>query len=105
MNVKSIKIQPTQSKTFHTPKTRIFISNECESILQMIQLNNVRPYTAYKKEIIPSVLKTLELPEDTKVRWSQNAGCACGCSPGFIVDGHYSKNIFVNVNDQPVAVV
>jgi len=28
--------------------------------------------------------------------WRQNAGCRCGCSPGFVLDSHFGKEVFVD---------
>jgi len=58
-----------------------------------------KPHQVYKKQVIPQVLKRMGLPADTKVRWSQYAGCSCPCSPGFIVShpGVKPKDVFVTV--------
>ncbi len=32
-----------------------------------------------------------------KPRFSRTAGCSCGCSPGFIVEGDVGKEIFIDV--------
>jgi len=42
-------------------------------------------------------LEAMGLPADTKVRWSQYAGCSCPCSPGFVVDGHSRHDVHVTV--------
>ena len=70
-------------------KPRIYVFPKGETILQHLENRRDRPYTAYRKEVIPTVLAQLGLPEDTRVRWSQRAGCTmCPCSPGFIVEGY-----------------
>ena len=44
----------------------------------------------------------LGIAPDTKVRWSQYAGCSCPCSPGFIVEGYPQavsrQDIYVTVS-------
>jgi len=35
-----------------------------------------------------------------KFRWSQKAGCSCGCSPGFIAPRGWSKDIFVTLGEE-----
>lgn len=61
------------------------------------------------KMFIPFALAEAGLDPFTKVSWSRNAGCSCGCSPGFIVQGETTalKNsrpadIFVTVAGQDI---
>ena len=77
--------------------TRIHVFLEGETIIQNLENRHQRPYTVYKKEILPSVLRQMGLPADTKARWSQKAGCSCGCSPAFIIEGNYGKTVYVTV--------
>lgn len=77
--------------------TRIHIFLENETILQQLFTRRERPYKVYQREVLPGVFEAAGLPADTKVNWSQKAGCACGCSPGFIVQGNYGKTIFVDI--------
>lgn len=46
-------------------------------------------------------LRALGLSEDTQVKWRQNAGCPCGCSPGFVVEGYYGKWVHVTYAPNP----
>jgi hypothetical protein len=61
-----------------------------------------KPHGFYKQVVMPSVLKRMGLPDTTEVKWSQSAGCSCGCSPAFVV---YSKcppkEVFVHVTITP----
>lgn len=43
------------------------------------------PFRDYREQVLPKAFPMLGLPSDTKVRWSQKAGCSCGCSPGFVI--------------------
>lgn len=70
--------------------TRIYFWPE-ESALENLENRRTRPYTTYK-EFIPGVLEKAQMGpfrffHDVTARWSQKAGCGCGCSPGFILDG------------------
>ena len=56
-----------------------------------------RPYVDYREQVMPEVLKQMGLPKNAKYKWSQKAGCACGCSPGFIVKGGIPKDVYVSV--------
>mgnify|MGYP001147844608 CR=1 FL=1 len=84
-------------KRMHEP-TNIYVWPKGESILENLENRHQRPYTIYKKEVIPGVLRQMGLPSFAKVRWSQKAGCPCGCSPAFIVvDGHYGADVHVTI--------
>ena len=78
-------------------QTRIYVWPQGESIMQNLMNRKRREHTVYKKEVIPGVLEAMGLPADTKVRWSQYAGCSCPCSPGFIVDGDSRRDVHVTV--------
>ena len=89
----------------YNAKPRIHFFPEGESIFQNLCFRHDRPYEIYR-QFLPRVLEALGLPPDTSCRWSQKAGCSCGCSPGFIVqyDGVVHKDAYVTVKgvEQPV---
>ena len=65
---------------------RIYIFPEGESILDNLLVGrHNRPYKMYRERILPTVFEELNWDPNTKVRWSQYAGCTCPCSPGFVV--------------------
>lgn len=78
-------------------KARIYVHPEGENILQNLENRHQRPYTLYRKHVIPHVLRAMGLPSSTKARWSQRAGCSCPCSPGFIVDDMLGTDVFVTI--------
>ena len=78
-------------------QTRIYVWPQGESLMDNLMNRKQRPFAQYKKEVIPSVLEAMGLPADTKVRWSQYAGCSCPCSPGFVVDGDSRRDVYVDV--------
>lgn len=78
-------------------KARVYIFPKGESVWDNLMNRHSRPATVYKKEVIPHVLTAMGLASDTKVRWSQTAGCGCGCSPGFIIDSVLGTEVFVDV--------
>lgn len=46
-------------------------------------------------------LKTI-FGEDAEIKWSRTAGCSCGCSPGYVVDGKMkpefrNSDVWVNI--------
>ena len=79
--------------------SRIYVWPEGETILDNLRNRRMRPYNAFRKKIIPNVLTHMGWPADTKVRWSQKAGCRCGCSPGFIVDDFSRQSVHVTITD------
>ena len=81
-----------------TRAARIHIFLKDETVWENLEKRRVRPHTTYRKEVLPHVLDKMGLPRTTKVRWSQKAGCGCGCSPGFIVDGDaYGTTVYVTI--------
>lgn len=99
LQVKNIEIRERGNVSYKEwiKQTRIYVWPQGESIMDNLQNRRQRPYTTYKKEVIPAVLKEMGLPADTKVRWSQYAGCSCPCSPGFVVDGDSRRDVHVDV--------
>ena len=77
-------------------KTRVYVFPKGETLMDNLMNRKARPYTVYKKEVLPSVFRAMGLPENTKARWSQYAGCSCPCSPGFVLDVRGS-DVFVDV--------
>ena len=77
-------------------KTRVYVFPKGESLYENLMNRRERPYNVYKKEVLPSVFRAMGLPEDTKAKWSQYAGCSCPCSPGFVLDVRGSE-VFVDV--------
>ena len=86
-------------------KTVIFVHPKGETILENLENRRDRPYTAFRKEVLPQVFAKLDLDPETKVRWSNRAGCSCPCSPGFIIEDHkgtghrlYRQDVHVTVS-------
>lgn len=99
LQVKNIEIRERGNVSYREwiKQTRIYVWPQGESIMDNLQNRRQRPYTTYKKEVIPAVLEAMGMAPDTKVRWSQYAGCDCPCSPGFIVDGDSRRDVHVDV--------
>jgi len=78
---------------------KIYFGIKDESLIDNLYNRRTRPYNEFRK-MLPDVLKAAGLDIDPKnFRWSQKAGCGCGCSPGF-VDKEYRmmrKNIYVDI--------
>ena len=78
-------------------KTRIYFFVRNESVMENLMKRHSRPHTEYRK-LLPKVYKKARIDEKIPVKWSQKAGCSCGCSPGFIVNSHFGKEVFVTVS-------
>jgi len=83
---------------FSGKKSRVYFSIVGEGAYEQLISRRSRPHRAYRKEVMPKVLKELGYKEDSKYSWSQKCGCSCGCSPGFIMGNHYGKNIYVTIS-------
>lgn len=80
---------------------RIYVFPKGETVLEHLVERHSRPYSLYRKEVLPEVWAQLGIdPATVKVRWDQYAGCSCPCSPGFIVTrGYTGKDLSVCVAD------
>lgn len=75
-------------------KTRIYFL--CKKSEHDDITNRKTQPTKYYRNEIASILTELGLPADTKVRFSQRAGCSmCPCSPGFIIENHWDREVYV----------
>jgi hypothetical protein len=77
-------------------KARVYFSMSKETVWSNLLERWNRPYKDFKVQAMPQVLEAMGLPADTKYRWSQKAGCSCGCSPGFIIDSVTGMTAYVD---------
>ena len=94
MEIANVKVNPQDGRY---TKTRIYVFPTGESVMENLVNRRARPHSVYRKEVLPKLFAQLGWDAGTKVKWSQYAGCSCPCSPGFIVDSVYGKNVFVDV--------
>ena len=64
---------------------RVYIWPRGENVLDNLMNRFDRPYEAYR-ELLPRIFEAAGVDVNAKARWSQTAGCSCGCSPGFIIE-------------------
>lgn len=83
-------------------RTRIYVHPERETVLENLENRRNRPWQEWRKSAVPVALAALGLPSDTRVSWSQKAGCSCGCSPGFIVKEHWGHDVWLCDSPDPV---
>lgn len=97
----SLTRMPNPRQGGYKTKSRIYIYPDGEIILENFTNRRTRPISLYRE----SAFKALELlkidSSKLSIKWSRKAGCGCGCSPGFIVDGWDStldgKNLHVTI--------
>jgi hypothetical protein len=80
---------------------RIYFHYSSSIMENMIHRYN-NPYKEYRKTF-PEIEKRLSLRGPINAVWNQNAGCSCGCSPGFIVknsdDIGLYDDLFINIQE------
>lgn len=64
---------------------RVYVWEHNETVLQNLFNRRSRPCREYRPIVLEVLKERYGITDPTKVKWSQKAGCACGCSPGFIV--------------------
>lgn len=94
--------QLNRERKSYNSKPKIYVHPEGESIMDQLFERRNRPIQLFRKLAVQAALKALNLPADTKVTWSQYAGCtSCPCSPGFIVQTNapIRANVWCTVGD------
>lgn len=79
--IRSVKLIKASAKA---TRARVFVFLAGESILENLTTRWQQPSKAYRP-LVQAELRDAGITG--KLAWSQRAGCGCGCSPGFIVDG------------------
>jgi hypothetical protein len=77
--------------------TKVYIFEEGETILENLENRHSRPSDVYRDLISDQLMEKEIITSSRDLRWSQKAGCSCGCSPGFIVDGPKGKEVYVTI--------
>lgn len=74
-------------------KSRIYVWPKGETILENLENRRSRP-VSIMRPLVKQLVEELDPVSPNimsgaryTIRWSQKAGCRCGCSPGFILDG------------------
>ncbi len=95
-----MKIELRPQSGARCKKTRVFIWPD-ETILDNMRNRKARPFKQWRKDVLPKVFSELGLAEGTRARWSQYAGCSCGCSPAFILDINLmNRDIHVSLGEE-----
>jgi len=86
----------------YAQKTRVYVHPTEETVLENFKNRRSRPLNTYR-EALRTGLSALGVDlSRVDYKWSQKAGCSCGCSPAFIVDGWDAaiagKDVWVEIN-------
>lgn len=84
--------------------TRIYINPSVETLYENYTSGRfTRPSKEFRESgLLDKVLKEEIGSGYVTARWSQKAGCSCGCSPGFVVQdtGFFDYDIFVDYDPE-----
>lgn len=102
MSFKVIDVKRRNATETKRKYLRIYVWLRQETIGENLHNRFNRPEREWRK-LLPQVFEQARIPAVflDRVKWSQKAGCACGCSPGFVVNGYESQDT-VHVNVKPV---
>jgi hypothetical protein len=91
---------PKRRRQYMHRKTHVHVRIEDEGVLENLMNRRQRPYTTWKKELLPVVARMIKddtgLTMDKERNWNQRLGCSCPCSPGF-------GTVLYNEEGRPVA--
>lgn len=93
LNITETRLIPMANprRNGYKTKTRIYIWLEGETLQDNFNNRHSRPIGLFREGAFKALDK-LEIDRSKlSIKWSQKAGCGCGCSPGFIVDGWNAK--------------
>lgn len=83
-------------------KSIIYIWERNESIIDNLRNRRDRPRNLYLA-VVREALNSVGInPDYFKFSWQQSAGCACGCSPGFVVNGLNNTEISISVINKDI---
>ena len=85
LKLDTVTTQPFENKKQTKSRAFFFLANE--TVLDDLINRHSRPYNEYRRLLVDYLTEQEVKLDLVTIKWSQKAGCACGCSPGFIVDG------------------
>ena len=100
--VKMMPIRQEPRSRFRT-KSRVYVWPKNESVIENFVNRRSRPLNLYRQALREGLSNAGVDLSNVDYRWSQKAGCSCGCSPGFIVDGYdpvlYGKDVHIELTE------
>lgn len=104
MTPKKIEVRPVSVKSRQGERNwmapKIYVHHSNETIIENLQNRRSRPYTTYKKELLPVVMEHIKHShphlhdrlKNATWSWDKYCGCSmCPCSPGFVAKGIYEQ--------------
>ena len=89
LKIDTVKFMPRNPKNCDrrgwNASLRVYVWPQGETVIDNLSNRHSRPIKEFKA-IAVEALKREGIAFES-IRWSQKAGCACGCSPGVIVEG------------------
>jgi hypothetical protein len=80
---------PNSSRRAYMSKPRIYVSSDAPlDVLEDLTNRRRRPFKQWRKGAVAALAESGLGVDTTKMGWDQQAGCGCGCSPGFVLDNH-----------------
>jgi hypothetical protein len=85
----TVTTQPNyqQTRSRFKSKPRVYVYPAQETIMENLANRRSRPLNTYRAALRKGLSELGVDLSRVDYKWSQKAGCSCGCSPGFIVDG------------------
>lgn len=105
MNLKiaAINLRPVENRFRggHKVKSRVYVWPQGESLIDNLMNRRSRPINDFRS-VASRALSGMGVDlAKIEMKWSQKAGCSCGCSPGFVIDGFDLKidgrDVYVDV--------
>ena len=93
----SVSISKSDNNDKKPDRSIIYIFINSPTVMKEIQEKKDKYQNVIRKEVLPTVFKKAKMPLNTRVIWSDKAGCSCGCSPGFLITGYNGMDIFVKL--------
>lgn len=94
----SVSIDKSDNNDEKPDRSIIYIIINSPTVMKEIQDKKDKYQNVFRKEVLPTVFQKAKMPLDTKVVWSDKAGCSCGCSPGFLITGQKGFDIYVRLS-------
>ena len=86
------KTVPAENSRWSKP-SRIYCWPQGETLQENLYNRRHRPIKEFRT-VAQEGLRSLGIdPDKYKLAWRQKAGCDCGCSPGFIVEGPWDLKL------------
>lgn len=93
LKVAAVHVRPIENRFRggRKVKSRIYVWPKGETVLDNMINRRSRPIAAFRSMAYRAMSGMGVDVTKLEVKWSLRAGCACGCSPGFVVDGFDPK--------------